>query len=194
MRPRKPILLFALRVLAWLAPCLAAWYWLAPWLDRLPVWLAQGLLALYRGGLVAGVEFDGRLLEFVTTIPVRQAGQAGVLVVEVNPLLSTFGAPFLATLVLASRGGWRRLLLGLALLVPFQAWSIAFDFIAQILRTDRELVVQAGLAGWRAEFAALAYQLGSLIFPTLAPVACWVAMQWRYVQELAGFPGVEPQR
>jgi len=186
VHPRKPILLFAARILAWLVPCLAAWYWLAPWLDRPAAWLAQGLVALH-GELVASIEIDGRLLDFVTRLAARTAsGERGVVIVEVNPMLSTYGTPFLAALVLASRGGWRKLALGLAALLPFQAWSIAFDFLAQVLRAGPETASQAGLVGWRAELTALAYQLGSLLFPTLAPVAVWVAMQARYVRQLAG--------
>jgi len=38
-----------------------------------------------------------------------------------------------------------------------------------------KVAAQAGLIGWRAEFIALAYQLGTLMFPVLAPVALWVA-------------------
>ncbi len=93
MRPRSAVLLFALRVLAWLVPCFGAWYWLAPWFDRPAAWLAQGLLGAFRGGVVDGVEFDGRLLNFVTSLETHEGSRTGVLVVEVNPLLSTYGAP-----------------------------------------------------------------------------------------------------
>ena len=195
VQSRKGILLFAARALAWLVPCFAAWYWLAPWLDRPAVWLAEGWIGLFREGLLSRVEVDGRMLNFVTSVVVQAApGERGVLVVDVNPQLSTYGAPFLAALVLASRGGWRRLVLGLALLVPFQAWSLGFDFLANLLRVGREVALEAGLLGWRGEFAALAYQLGSLLFPTLVPVALWVAMQGSYVRELAGTPAFERTR
>lgn len=189
MPPRKAIALFAARVLAWLVPCFAAWYWLAPWLDRPALWLAQGWIGLFREGLLSHVEIDGRLLEFVTSIAVQgTGGEHGVLVVEVNPQLSTYGAPLFAALVLASRGGWRKLVLGLVLLVPFQSWSLGFDFLANLLRSGREVALDAGLLGWRGEVAAFAYQLGSLLFPTFVPVALWVAMQMEYLRELVGMP------
>lgn len=185
-RQRKPILLFAARVLGWLVPCFLAWYWLAPWLDRPAAWLAQGWLALFDDAILDSVEFEGRLLELVTNIGVQASAGRGVFVVEVNPLLSTYGAPLFAALVLASRGGLARLVLGLAALLPFQGWSVAFDFLAQIVRAGPEMGAASHFAGWRIELIAFAYQLGSLIFPTLAPVALWVALQRRYVGELAG--------
>lgn len=185
MRPRSAIFLFAVAVLAWLVPCFALWYGLAPWLDRPAAWLARIVVSFVREGLVSALEFDGRLVDFVTPLEVRQAGNpTGLLVVEVNPLLSTYGAPLFAALVLASRGGWRRFVLGLAILLPFQAWGIAFEFLAQILRTDRAMVEQAGLGGWRAPFIALAYQAGSLIFPTLVPLATWAALERRFIESL----------
>jgi hypothetical protein len=187
MRPPSAVWRFALRVLAWLGPCLAAWYLLAPWYDRLPAWLAQGVVGLFQGGLVDGIEFEGRSLTFVTSVLVEaQPGRSGALVVEVNPLVSTYGAPLFAALVLASRGGWARLLAGLAILAPFQAWGIAFDFIASVVRGG--LASQAGLARWQAEFAALAYQLGSLLFPTLAPLLAWAALQRETIRELVQSP------
>jgi hypothetical protein len=178
---------FALRVLAWLAPALAAWYLVSPWYDYLPAWLARGIAALFQGGMIDAVEVQGRSLTFVTAFVVQQAGgESGALLVDVNPLVSTYGAPLFAALVLASRGGWRRLALGLAILLPFQAWGIAFDFIGSIVRGG--LAPQAGISRTQAEVAALAYQLGSLLFPTLVPLLAWAALQRERIVELVQSP------
>ena len=76
--------------------------------------------------------------------------------------------------MLAARAKAWKILVGAAVLLPFQSWGIAFDFLAQVgVRLGPEVSAQAGLQGWRAETIALGYQLGSLIFPTLLPVVVW---------------------
>ena len=62
------------------------------------------------------------------------------------------------------------MLAGVGLLVLVQGWGIAFDFLAHVgIKLGPVVSMQAGLAGWRAEFIALAYQMGALIFPSLVP-------------------------
>ena len=184
----NPIWRFALRALAWLAPCFALWYLIAPWYDRPAAWLARMLIDAWHDGLVDALEIQPHLVTFVTSLDVHAQGGVGRLLLEVNPLLYGFGAPLLAALLLASRAPWTKLLLGLAALLPFQAWGIAFDFLAQIVRTGAGVSAQAGLLGWRTEFVALAYQVGSLIFPALAPVALWVAFNRPLFGALIGAP------
>jgi len=178
VRPLNEVWRFAFRVLAWIAPCFAAWYWIAAWYDRPAAWVARAMAGAWAGGSVEGIAFEGSLLTFLTTIEVRSAsGETGLLSVDVNPLVYTYGAPLLAALLLASPRGWRMLVPGLALLVPFQAWGIAFDFAAQLLRAGPAVASQAALVGWKAEASALGYQLGSLMFPVMAPVVAWAFLQ-----------------
>jgi len=115
---------------------------------------------------------------------VAPSGETGVAVVEINPMVSTYGAALFVSLALASGARTRTLVLGLAMLLPFQAWSIAFDFLAQLVRIDPALALQAGLVGWKSEFVAFGYQLGSLICPVLAPVAIWAGLEKRFVDQL----------
>ncbi|HSN19331.1 MAG TPA: exosortase H-associated membrane protein [Usitatibacter sp.] len=182
MRLRDPIWRFALRVLAWLVPCFAAWYAIAPWYDRPAAWLARILLDLWHDGLVDAMELQARLVTYVTSLQVTEGGRTGNLVLEVNPLLYGYGVPLLAALLLASGARWTRLVLGAAILLPFQAWGIAFDALAQILRSTPALAAQAGLQGMRGEVAAVAYQLGSLILPALVPLALWTAWQRAFLE------------
>ncbi len=167
---------FVLRTFLWLPPCFAVWYLGAQYLAPFFGALARLLVELFKSGLVSALERQGLDLVFVTTIEVHPApGQIAVLLVEVNPLLYTYGLPFFVALMLAARAKWWKILAGAAVLLPFQAWGTAFDFLAQIVRTGADVSAQAGLLGWRAEAIALAYQIGSLIFPALVPVALWVA-------------------
>lgn len=185
----NPVWRFALKLLLWLVPCFAAWHFASAALSRPPTWIAQDFVAAYAKGLTRAIEFSGDTVAFVTTIPVREAsGREGELVVEVNPRTSTYGAALFLALALASGLSFGRILLGLAILLPFQAWGIAFEFLAQLLRADAALRAHPALVGWRAEFAALGYQLGSLVFPTVAPVVTWAALHRRFIEDLARPP------
>lgn len=183
---RDPVWRFVLRLVLWLAPCFALWHFVSPAYDRPPTWIAQDFIGAYAKGLLRTVEFSGGTVAFVSAIPVTEAsGRVGELVVEVNPRTSTYGAALFVALALASGAGFGRILLGLAILLPFQAWGIAFEFLAQLLRADPALRTHAALLGWRAEFAALGYQLGSLIFPTGIPILAWGVLQRHFVEALA---------
>ena len=103
-------------------------------------------------------------------------GQTALLVPEVNPLLYTYGLAIFLALMLAERAKWWKFLTGAAVLLPFQSWGIAFDFLAQVgIQLGPEVSAQAGLSGWRIEAIALGYQLGVLIFPSLVPIVLWAA-------------------
>jgi hypothetical protein len=186
---RSSVGTFALRTLLWLPPCFGAWYLGARLLAFFVAVPARILAELFKSGIVSAVERQGLDLVFVTSIELHPVpGQIGVLLVEVNPLLYTYGLPFFVALMLAARAKWWKILSGAAALLPFQAWGIAFDFLAQILRTGGDLSAQAGLLGWRAEAVALAYQIGSLLFPALIPVVLWVAFNRALFDAVARSP------
>jgi hypothetical protein len=76
--------------------------------------------------------------------------------------------------MLAARARWWQIAAGIAVLLPFQSWGIAFDFLAQVgFRLGPDISSRAGLSGWRVEVVALGYQVGSLLLPTLMPVILW---------------------
>jgi hypothetical protein len=79
-----------------------------------------------------------------------------------------------------------------AVLLPFQAWGIAFDFLAQIARLGSDASAQAGLSGWRLEGVALGYQVGSLLFPSLMPVVLWAAFSRRFIEGLLPMKAMQP--
>ena len=178
-----------LRTFLWLAPCFAAWYLGARYLVPFVGALARAFVELFISGLVSGVERQGLDLVFVTTVEVHVAArQVGLLLVEVNPLLYSYGLPLFVALMLAARAEWWKILAGAAVLLPFQAWGIAFDFLAEIVRSGADISARAGLLGLRAELVALGYQVGSLIFPALVPVALWVAFNRRLVDGVIRSP------
>jgi hypothetical protein len=178
MNPASPrIGAFVLHAFLWLPVAFAAWYFTAPFHSAVAGRLAWLLIALFKSGLVASLEQPARDLVFVTTLQVQEAGgQVALVTPEVDPLLYTYGLAFYLALVLASRAPWRRVLMGIAVLLPFHAWSIAFDFLAQVgFRMGPEVSAAAGFAPWAVEATALGYQVGTLMLPTLMPVIVWAA-------------------
>jgi hypothetical protein len=174
---------FVLRTLLWLPPCFAAWYFSAQYHAAIAGGLARLLANQLTSGIVSALEQSGFDLVFVTTLEVHPApGQTALLLPEVNPLLYTYGLALFLALMLATRAKWWKILVGAAVLLPFQSWGIAFDFLAQVgIKLGPEVAAQAGLLGWRSELIALGYQIGSLIFPSLVPVVLWAVSSREFI-------------
>jgi hypothetical protein len=175
---------FVLRAFLWLAPCFAAWYYLASIHSMVAGRLAWMLIGLVAPGVVSDIEREGFELVFVTTLEVHPApGLTAVLMPQVNPLLYTYGLALFVAMMLGSRRGWRPLLAGSAMLLPFQGWGIAFDLLSQLaINLGPDIAVLAGLADWRREAIALGYQVGALMLPSLAPVMLWAAFNRSFMQ------------
>jgi hypothetical protein len=185
---RGPLGRFVLRVLGWLPVAFAIWYFAAPVL-LWPVRLAVELVA--KAGfadLVRGVEQSGATLAFVTTLKPGSAGAvSGVVSVDVDMLLYSFGLPLFAALVLAAREpGWpRRLAIGYSAIVPFVAWGALADFLKNVAITSAPLVAsQTGFVAWQREVIAFAYQFGTLILPTVVPAVAWVLTHRGFLERL----------
>jgi len=176
---------FVLRTLLWLPLCFAAWYFFAPLHSPIAGAGARLLAGLVAPGVVSGVERQGSDLVFVTTLEVHPGpGLTAVLLPEVNPLLYTYGLPFFVALMLASGSRWRTILAGAAILLVFQGWGIAFDFLAQVgLNLGPDISAQAGLADWRREAIALGYQLGAIMFPSVVPVVLWALFNRPFIEQ-----------
>ena len=177
---------FVLRTFLWLPACFAGWYAVAGMQSGAAVAFARLFVSFLDGLLVSATELYGSEVTFVTRLAVEQAqGGRGVLVVEVNTLVYTYGLALFVALMLASRSKWWRVLAGAALLLPVQGWGIGFDFLAHVgAKLGPEVAAQARLLGAR-EFIAIAYQVGNLVLPSLAPVALWVYFNREYVAGLA---------
>jgi hypothetical protein len=104
--------------------------------------------------------------------------------IAANPLKQTFGLPFFFALLLASRPPRlpAKALLGGAILLALAALGVACEVAIN-------LGALAGPGGGRlvafnpvqATLAALGFQLGTLIFPTVVPVMLWAAMNSRFI-------------
>ena len=165
---------FVLHTFLWLPACSVGWYFSAQYHTAVVGGLARMLVNLFTTGIVSAVERSGLDLVFVTTITVRhETGQTALLTPEINPLFYTYGLALFLALMLADRAKWWKILLGFAVLLPFQAWGIAFEVLAQCIQLGPDVSAQAGLSGWRMVAVGVGYQLGALIFPSLVPVVLW---------------------
>jgi len=165
---------FVLHTFLWLLPVSAVWYFSAPYHTAVVGGLARLLVNQFTSGIVSALERSGLDLVFVTTIRVRhESGQAALLTPEVNPLVYTYGLALFLALMLAERAKWWKILVGAAVLLPFQSWSIAFEVLAQCMQLGTDVSAQAGVSGWRLLAVDVGYQLGTFIFPSLLPVVLW---------------------
>jgi hypothetical protein len=184
---------FVVRVIAWLPAAFLVWYFTAPVL-MWPAALVVELVA--RAGfadLVRDIAQSGATLTFATVLHPGEAGsRSGVITVDVNMLLYAFGLPLYAALVLAAHEPHRvrRLVVGYAALTPCIAWGVLADFLKNVAITAGPLVAsQTGFVAWQRETIAFAYQLGTLILPTVVPAVAWVLTHRAFLERLNGAAG-----
>ena len=110
----------------------------------------------------------------------------------VNPLVYTYGLPLLFGLVMGSDVSWLRkftiLLIGYLVITFVQIWGVvwqslkmlAFNFGSQ----THVIIEEAGISD---DVIAMCYQMGSLIFPALAPIFVWVLSNRPLVEQFVGW-------
>lgn len=181
---RREILGFALRALAWLPFTLAAWYFGSSALAWVPVRIAASGLGLAGVSVASPRIGDGTAFMEARLQPPYRPGVASLeaveVVVEVKTRTFTFGIALYLALSLAFGRPWRpgTLALGCAILVALPAWSIAFDTMRQLAGVPS----LGPILGWPPagrEAIAFGHQVGSLLLPTLGPVALWIGLDPR---------------
>ncbi len=189
---REVLQVFGLALLL-LPLCLAAWFVAAPAVGWLPSRLAAPPIAA-AAGPVTSIETSARQVTYTVRVEgaYRPGGSPQVEArVEVPSATYTFGIAIFLALALASKG-WRqpgRLALGIAILLPLPAVGIGFDALRQLGSAPQLAELLAWRPGMR-EAIALGYQVGSLLLPTLAPIAAWLALFWLATD---GKPSPAPQ-
>jgi hypothetical protein len=163
---------FILRLLICLPLAFIAWHFLAGPIAWALSYLVDGARSLFLSRTIGRIEVNAGMIIFpVRADPSSFGGKVVELLVEIDPRLFTYGAPVFAALMVAAGAKIRFLLLGLALLLPFQAWGVFFDLLKQIaFPTVEGMPKNLGFEGVPREFVALAYQFGVLILPMLVPV------------------------
>ena len=189
MDPRAATLSLLGRTLLWLVPCLALWYVAAGPLAWVPAKVASPLIgavgdvkamALRDRGVVYSVSIDAPY-ELM-----RRGTGAATADVEVATATYTYGIALFLALSLATRG-WQKpklLLAGTVIVWLGSAWGIGFDAMRQ-LAISPELASHVALGTAARTAIAFGYQLGSLLLPTLLPIALWLGFNpqvWRKVE------------
>ena len=176
---------FFARTLVLFALALALWYLARDWVVLPAAWFADHAMHLAFPGWVRGTERSGEVLTLLTRLAmVAPDGRVGEIALDVRMLKYCYGTPLLVALMLASwpRGWWWKLLLGLVALVPFQAWGLVAEWLLQVAHYSGSApAAQAGFGPVSANLIGAAYQLGFLMFPTLAPVLVWLAFDRKQV-------------
>ena len=196
MMPRRPIDRFLLRTLLWLAPMFVFWHVLAPLL-LMPVagWTHFALSHLFPHA-IAAVEPQGTAVDIVTRFVMAApvdgsppSGARGQLVFTINALKYTYGLPLLLALTLAAPTAWGeklyRAVMGGLLLLPVPVWGVACEALKTLVfNMDPTVALQMGTTPLTRELLALAYQLGYLILPAVAPILIWAALHRDFLGEL----------
>jgi hypothetical protein len=132
---------------------------------------------------VLGIEREGLHHVLLTNLRVVTPNrQIGELTPEIRALSYCYGSALLPALLLGgqARKLWWKLPTGLALLIPFQAWGIAFAWLLQVaVQAGPQVASEAGFSVMGMNLVAAGYQFGYLIFPALAPVLVWLALDRR---------------
>lgn len=189
MQRSPPLVSLLLKTAMFLPPCLGLWYWKAEWFTAIAALASGWLMREFFPVWVLSAEWSQRTLSIVTTLKIDtpggvRDGHFASLVLDANPLVYCYGLPLFCALYLAGGAGrrWRRLLLGILFLLPFQIWGICFDLLKQAAITAGPgVAAQLGFEPWQRELIALSYQLGALIFPSLAPVVVWLALERHFI-------------
>jgi hypothetical protein len=136
------------------------------------LWFAN----LIGSGVIDSVETGAGVITFVTRIA---AGAGGVVTIDSDSRIFSYGVPFAMALLLAAwpKGAAWRLLVVVATLVPVVAWGVAFDLLASLVRSVPAWTATV-LGQWGATGVAVGYQFGSLIFPGLIPSAVAIGLAW----------------
>ena len=133
------------------------------------------------------------LFQVETNIPFTfRDGTTEALGFVVNPLVFSYGLPLLFGLVMGSDVSWKRklgiMLIGYTVITLVQIWGVvwlslkmlAFNFGQQ----SHAIILEHGISD---SSIALGYQLGTLIFPALAPIFVWVLSNRKLVEQFVGW-------
>jgi hypothetical protein len=178
------------RTVGWFVLCTAVWMQVNSWAAYPVAQLARFTLHVGADYWVTSSHIEAGQLEVDTRIPVVVAGSGGkpvqaLLVAQADPARYGYSLPLFIALLLASNSAsfWKRAALGYVLLLVPQTFSLVLELLRQIMvagGSTRVLVVYQ----WQMEAIAMGYQVGSLLLPTVAPVALWAWLERRFLQQM----------
>jgi len=117
----------------------------------------------------------------------------------VNPLVFSYGLPLLFGLVMGSDVSWKRklgiMLIGYGVITLVQIWGVVFESLKMLSfnfgEQSHAIILSHGITDTTI---ALGYQLGTLIFPALAPIFVWVLTNRPLVEQFVGWGADQLQK
>ncbi|MDO4724109.1 MAG: exosortase H-associated membrane protein [Comamonadaceae bacterium] len=195
---RMPV--FAATAFAWMAVLIAVWMFVKPWTSYpvslmaatalemgAPVWVRQAQVI----GHAQAEQGDGGaghvLVETGIAVPVPESqGRHAEVLLEADPSRYAYGLAIFLALLLAARqpGLWRKALAGYCLLLPFQAFTVVFYILKEIVVAAQIDYALLRVSPWQVEAIVYGFQLGTLIVPTLVPILVWLWLDRRFFNEV----------
>lgn len=188
----SPLRQFLLAALLWLPASFFLWAVFASPIVWPVARLADLVLSAWMPEVVTAVLHNITRLEVETRLLTGTGTQAGLIVLEVNPLIYAWCLPLYFGLVMATPTSVRRrllqFLLGLPVLWLVATWGAVFDVLKLLMFDAGPLGQQPLLArGLSADAVALGYQFGYLILPAVTPVALWIVLNRIFLETLLGW-------
>ncbi len=185
----RPVLTFALRVLAWMPATFCVWYLLAPWLNQPIAWGVQGVTNLFWPDLLRETSVQGTNLILLPnlTVPLTD-GSLALVPLTFNPLAYSWNLPLLFALILAVRPwhglAWK-LPLAYTALVPVHVWGIFFKFKFTVnILAHPAISAQIGMSHFAKTLVVLGNQFGYLMLPVISTAVLWLVMNLDFMRAL----------
>jgi hypothetical protein len=177
---------FFAKAVLWMVALTVIWTQVSAWTSYPAASLGHIALGFWAKDWVRTVHKAPGKFEVDTRIPVVVEGRQGELVLDGDAAHFAYGLPLFIALLLASRSRHllRRILGGYLLLLPFQAFSLLFFVLKQIMVSAPNATHSLGIAPWQMETIALCYQIGTLLLPTVIPVALWLWFERSFVSSV----------
>lgn len=194
-----------IRLIIWLPPLFAAWWWLGlaeAVLHGLSILAAMSLPMLFHQGVSEIVRQENQSWMVLTKLVIEHSDPSSLVVMVVSKeklLHMIFGFPFLWGLLLATPGKRaRRIIWGTLLLVAISFLGIAIDLWASlaVIINHQASFIDEGVVPppfrvsvppypqWLLHLSSFARYLSILIVPMIAPVLIWVILCTRRIMRL----------
>lgn len=178
---------FLLGTLLWLPLCFAIWYFCSILFAAPLAAVETALLSSLFPEVIEGVVRNGNELTVLTLVevPTLTGAPRGEILFDLDPQKYGYCVPLYTALVLATPGDdtkkLLRWLLGMLILGVVQTFGIAAETLKVIaFQLGEPGAMALALPSWGNEVLVLAYQLGSLILPSVVPIMLWL-VQFRAI-------------
>lgn len=197
-QPKDELTLSELLILAsmWMLFGFMLWFYLSAFHGTPARLAAEAILQQVLGSDFSRIIVEPNqhfLYQVETNIPFTfRDGTTEALGFVVNPLIFSYGLPLLFGLVMGSNVSWLRkvviMLIGYVVITGVQVWGVVWQSL-KMLAFNFGAQTHAIVTGHGVSDAAIAlgYQLGTLIFPALAPIFVWVLTNRPLVEQFVGW-------